>query len=552
MKRNNFLGLLVVFMFAVAVALGATALQAQARTNTDTSTQAGAASAGVAAAPSVSASTAQTTTVQPATGSSGAVAAFESTLEQIYAQVNPSVVSINVTIPAQSTQSPFGQLGPNFGQQGPQYSQALGSGFVWDKQGHIVTNNHVVEGADQIQVVFYDGTTASAQVVGTDPESDLAVLQVNVPASELHPVQMADSTQIKVGQLAIAIGNPFGQAGTMTAGIVSAIGRYLPANGGTTTGPNYTIPDIIQTDAPINPGNSGGVLVDENGQVMGVTAAIESPVRANAGIGYAIPSAIVKKVVPSLIETGTYQHPRMGLSGTTLTPDLAQAMNLPADQRGALVIDVTPGGPADQAGIQGSTGTAQILGQEVPVGGDVIIAINGQPVKTFEDLVAYLANQTSVGDTVTLTVLRDGQQMQISVTLEVGAALQAGSQAQPGQTQGVQLGILGIAVTSQIAQAMDLPSNQQGVLVEQVQPGSAAEQAGLQGSDTPATINGQQMMVGGDIITAMDGQSVSTVQDLRALLADIQPGGHATLTILRGGQEMQVPVTFNDATVVAP
>jgi len=232
----------------------------------------------------------------------------------------------------------------------------------------------------------------------------------------LHPVKLGDSTKVQVGQFAVAIGNPFGEQNTMTTGIISALGRSLPSNDAVSTGASYTIPDIIQTDAPINPGNSGGVLLNAEGQVVGVTAAIDSSANSSAGIGFAIPSAIVQKEVPSLIETGHVAHPYIGIGGGTLTPGLAQAMGLNASQRGALVGSVTRGGPAEKAGLRGSTQPATIDGQSVNVGGDVIIAFNGTPVKTFDDLVAYLA-RLDVNQTVTLTILRDGKEQTIQVTL---------------------------------------------------------------------------------------------------------------------------------------
>ena len=357
------------------------------------------------------------------TASSGALATLQSTFEQIYANVNPSVVNIDVIINSPATtssqqQSPFGFGSPQT--QGTQ--EALGSGFVWDAQGHIVTNNHVVAGASKITVTFSDGNTVDATLVAADPNSDLAVLQVNVPASQLHPVTMGDSSQVKVGQIAIAIGNPYGLSGTMTEGIVSGLSRSLPvglnsSTSQTQTGPTYTIPDIIQTDAAINPGNSGGVLVNDQGQVIGVTAAIRSPVDANSGIGFVIPSAIVQKIVPALISTGHYDHPWIGISGTSMTYDLAQAMNLNPEQKGALVVDVAPNSPAAAAGLQGSNNQVTINGQLVPVGGDVITAINGQTVNTFEDLSSYLINNTQAGQTVTLTILRQGQQQTVKLTL---------------------------------------------------------------------------------------------------------------------------------------
>jgi 2-alkenal reductase len=363
----------------------------------------------------------------PVSGSG--VAALEGTLENIYAQVSPSVVNIRVvqkqTAPTSNFQMPDipGFPGFNFQAPGqpdqsqPFYQQGLGSGFVWDKDGHIVTNNHVVAGADKIMVTFADGTTVNGKLVGADPDSDLAVVKVDLPADQLVPVQVADSTQVKVGELVVAIGNPFGLEGTMTVGFISALGRSLPADS-SGTGPSYTIPDVIQTDAPINPGNSGGVLVDDQGRLVGVTAAIESPVRASAGIGFVIPSAIVNKVVPALIKRGHYDHPRIGISGTTLTPDAAKAMNLAADQRGALVIEVLPNSAADKAGLRGSDRQITIDGQDARVGGDVITAIDGQPVKKFDDLVTFLARSTEVGQTVKLTVLRGGQETTVNLTLE--------------------------------------------------------------------------------------------------------------------------------------
>jgi len=354
-------------------------------------------------------------------GSLSDLGATQNLFESIYSQVNPSVVNVHVVESAPRNSSfqglpvsPFG-----FSQKQPA-QQALGSGFVWDKQGDIVTNNHVVAGASQIEVSFSDGTSVPATVVGTDPNSDLAVIRVKVNSSLLKPVTLADSSTVKVGEIDIAIGNPYGLAGTMTQGIVSAMGRSLPVKSQSgAPGPTYSIPDIIQTDAAINPGNSGGVLLDTNGHVIGVTAAIQSPVDANAGIGFAIPSNIVKTVVTSLIQTGQYQHPWIGISGTSLTYDLANAMNLDPQQKGALVVDVAKNGPAAKAGLQGSNQQTTINGQQVPVGGDVITAINGQPVTNFEDLASILFNSTQAGQTIKLTILRNGQTKSVSLTLGV-------------------------------------------------------------------------------------------------------------------------------------
>ena len=342
-----------------------------------------------------------TTKVVPPSSATNLVSGLETTLETVYSNVNPSVVNIQVTLGPKA--SIFGGV-------------ALGSGFVWDTKGNIITNNHVVDGATRITVTFYDGTVVDANLAGTDADSDLAVIQVNPDGLSLQPVTMGDSTTLQVGQLAIAIGNPFGLQGTMTAGFVSGLGRLLPANQNA-VGPSYSIPDVIQTDAAINPGNSGGVLLDDSGAVIGITQSIATTSGSSAGVGFAIPSAIIKQVIPALISTGHYDHPYLGLSLTTLNPDLAGAMNLAPNQHGALIQSVAVGGPADKAGLKASSDTTTINGQQVSVGGDVIIGYNGQTIKSSDDLITYLARTGAVGQTVTLNVLRGGKQIQVQVTL---------------------------------------------------------------------------------------------------------------------------------------
>ena len=381
------------------------------------------------AAPSTSGSTASTsssststsTTKAPAaiTGGSDLLTAYESTLESIYIAVSPQVVNIMVLTPATgNTLQNFPGFNNNPQSQTPQYSSALGSGFIWDTKGNIVTNNHVVDGATKIEVTFSDGTTVPATVVGQDPYSDLAVIKVDVSASKLVPVTMADSTQVKVGEIAIAIGNPYGFEGSMTVGTVSGLGRDLPTSQvDQASGASYSIPDVIQTDAAVNPGNSGGVLVNDLGQVIGVTSALESSSGSSSGIGFAIPAEIVSKVVPSLISSGKYEHPYLGISGTDMTPDIAQAMNLPADTRGALVEQVSAGGPAAIAALQASNTTVTINGVQGTVGGDIITAIDGQTINSMSDIIAYLAIHTQVGQTVTLTIMRNGQTQTVQATL---------------------------------------------------------------------------------------------------------------------------------------
>jgi serine protease Do len=330
----------------------------------------------------------------------------EQLLEALYQRVNASVVNVMVTISA----SGGSRTTPTIPQQGE------GSGFVYDAQGHIITNNHVVAAADEIRVTFADGISVAAQVVGTDPDADLAVIQVDPKGLNLQPLPLGDSDALKVGQRVIAIGNPFGMPGTMTTGIVSALGRLLPSSG-TADGGRYNIPDIIQTDAAINPGNSGGPLLNIQGQVVGVNAAIESPVRGFAGIGLSIPANTVKKVVPALISQGFYEHPWLGIAGVTVSPAIAQANNLPEDQRGVLVATVTRGSPADKAQLRAARGTTSVQGQNIPVGGDVIVGMDGRPVKKMDDLISYLSRYTEVGQTVRLSVLRDGKPIEVSLTL---------------------------------------------------------------------------------------------------------------------------------------
>ncbi len=383
------------------------------------STAAGAPSAGskATATPKPAAVIPAANSSQPqASSSSGDLTSYQAALEAVFQKVNPSVVSIQVI-----EQATGGSL--NGGQNSNSgTAMALGSGFIWDTQGHIVTNNHVVNAASKISVTFYDGTTVDATLVGTDPNADLAVVKVNAPANLLAPVQVGDSTQVKVGELVIAIGNPFGLANTMTHGIVSALSRSLPTgldSQTTQTGPVYSIPDIIQTDTPINPGNSGGVLVDLNGQVIGVTAAIESATQSNSGIGFVIPSEIVNKVVVPIVKTGKFNHPWLGVTITSISSEIAKAMSLDANQKGALIVSVTPGGPAAQANLKGGSQQITINGSNVVVGGDIITKINDHLITSNTDLISYVFIHTNSGDSVPLTILRQGKEMTVQVTVGV-------------------------------------------------------------------------------------------------------------------------------------
>jgi S1-C subfamily serine protease len=316
-------------------------------------------------------------------------------LEKLYQQSNPAVVSLTVEI-----------------QQAGQVGEVSGSGFIIDDQGHIVTNNHVVSGAQLVIVSFYDGTQSRASVVGTDIDSDLAVVQVDKSPENTHPIQLGDSDGVLPGDWVIAIGNPFTLSSTMTVGVVSAVGRTIPT--GVTV---FSIPEAIQTDAAINPGNSGGPLIDLQGEVIGVNAQIAtgSGSRANAGVGFAIPVNIVRRVVPTLIESGSYKWPWLGVEGRGVDLFIMEANRLDS-QKGAYIGVVDQGGPAEKAGLRGTTGTTVIDGINVPIGGDVVIGIDGKSIGDFNDLVAEIASKNP-GDQIDLTIIRNGQQRNVTVQL---------------------------------------------------------------------------------------------------------------------------------------
>ncbi len=295
----------------------------------------------------------------------------------------------------------------------------VGSGFVFDEQGHIVTNFHVVEGATEVEVDFSSGYKTYGTVIGTDLDSDIAVIKVDAPADELHPLSIGDSDLLRVGQTVIAIGNPFGLSGSMTTGIVSALGRTLESMNNAPGGGFFTAGDIIQTDAAINPGNSGGPLFNASGEVVGINRAIRTTSYSNdgepvnSGIGFAISINIVRRVVPSLITDGAYEYPYMGVSSISdLSLHSIEVLDLP-QYTGAYVTNVTPGSPADEAGIQGANDN----GEGIPTGGDLIIGIDGQKVDQFDALLKYLINHKSPGDSVTLIILRDGEEIELTMVL---------------------------------------------------------------------------------------------------------------------------------------
>lgn len=303
-------------------------------------------------------------------------------------------------------------------------STAQGSGWVFDDQGHIITNNHVVEGETRVEIDFSSGYKTYGEVIGTDAYSDLAVIKVDAPASELFPLPLGDSDTLRVGQSVIAIGNPFGLSGTMTTGIISALGRALPSGTAAPGGGYFSNSDIIQTDAALNPGNSGGPLLNLDGEVIGVNSAIRtsgytetgSPV--NSGIGFAVSINTVKRVVPVLIAKGKFDYPYLGLSAVDdLTLDAIQALGL-TQTTGAYVTGVIPGGPAEKAGLRAGNRTVTVPGYgSMQAGGDLLIGMDGRPLRLFDDLLSYLMLQKSPGDTIVLTVLRDGEQVDVTVTL---------------------------------------------------------------------------------------------------------------------------------------
>ena len=330
------------------------------------------------------------------------LSASQDALIQLYKNANPGVVAIRVLTP-----------------QGG----ALGSGFVIDNQGHIVTNYHVVEGETELEVAFSSGYKVRGKVIGTDLDSDLAIVEVNAPAAEIHPLALGDSDQLQVGQTVVAIGNPFGLQGTMTVGIVSGLGRTVESLHTTDTG-TFTAGNVIQTDAAINPGNSGGPLLDLNGKVVGVNQSIRTGnftttgEPTNSGVGFAISINIVKRVSPDLIAKGTYDYPYLGInsSATDLTLQEQEELGL-SQSTGVYVTGVTAGGPADRAGILGGDPN-NLTSDGMPKGGDLIVAVDNRPVYNFNDLISYLVENKSPGDKVTLTALRAGKQMKIDVTLD--------------------------------------------------------------------------------------------------------------------------------------
>jgi serine protease Do len=491
---------------------------------------------------------------------------------------------------------------------------------VYNDDGLIVTNYHVIapsvrlssepvmgetnDGVD-INVAFEDGTIYQATLVGADRFSDIAVIDIPEDArARLVPLPIGNSSELRVGQQVVAIGNPFGLSGSMTEGIISGLGRLIPSSeeeqlppfpDGTPLPPprdpfnpeaplqppldevppstppgnpddelmeaqrrgSFSIPDIIQTDAPINPGNSGGPLLDLRGGVIGMNTAIFSSTGESAGVGFAIPSNTVKKVVPALISSGVYQHPWLGISGTDITPEIAEALGL-SEAKGFLVTDITSGSPADKAGIRGGYKIDNINGREIALGGDIIVAIDNNTVRKIDDILSYLEREKTVGDQVQLTVLRDGN---IEQTLPTVLAARPGStsvlqqssqqeqQQQQQQKQGkpAWLGISGTSLTPEIAQALGITPDTKGVLVVEIVAGGPGDKAGIRGGYKIDNINGREIALGGDIIVAIDNRTVTTLENILTYISnEKQAGETAQLNILRDGRSSQVSVTLGE------
>jgi len=487
-------------------------------------------------------------------------------------------------------------------------NSGLGSGFVYDNDGHIITNYHVValaslsgESSNNISssnnntdiiVTFNDGSVYNARVVGSDRFSDIAVLRVeNISESKLVPLAFGNSSQAKIGEQVVAIGNPFGLSGTLTVGVVSGLGRTIPSLGDDQQEQEqpplpetpfddlfpdipglpfqqpplipdqqqqersgaFSIPDIIQTDAAVNPGNSGGPLLNMEGQVIGMNTAIFSETGVYAGIGFAIPSNTITKIVPSLITTGSYQHPWLGLIGIDITPDIAEALGLSLEEaKGFLIIGVNEGSPADKAGIRGGDRVTNVNGREIRLGGDIVLKIDNQDVRKIEDILTYLEGQKHVGDTVQLTIVRDGKTQIVNATLTPRPGSNQSQQLQPqSEQQRPSLGISGTNVTPAIAKAMNM-TQATGFLVVDIIAEGPADKAGIRGGYLISNINGTDIELGGDVILRIDNKTVNTIDDILSYLDTRKVNDTVQLTILREGNVENVPVQLGPSEEIRP
>jgi S1-C subfamily serine protease len=442
-----------------------------------------------------------------------------------------------------------------------------GSGFVYDDLGHIVTNYHVVGNPQEtnlyeraFHITFLDGTTYLGRVIGADLYSELAVMTVeNITRESLVPLPLGNSSQLRIGQPVVAVGNPFGLSGSMTEGIVSGLGRILPSS--VPQGDlllrqedtaSFLIPNIIQTDAVINPGNSGGPLLTTGGEVIGMNTAILSNTGVYAGVGSAIPSDIIKKVVPELISTGTYRHPYIGIAGVDMSPEIADEMDLNGS-RGFLVTEVTSGSPAERSGIRGGGALTDINGRQIELGGDVIVEVDNVTVRKIEDLLSYLQSERSIGETVILNVIRDGRNQEIGMTLAARPTQQQ-QEIEQRQQERPTLGINSINMTEQIAARMNLTQMQQqplsddqdgergGVLVVDVFADGPAEKAGIRGGYIVADINRTPIEIGGDVIVRIDDTMIRNVDALNKFIDNENIGDRIQVTVVRDSRLISIPV----------
>jgi serine protease Do len=525
---------------------------------------------------------------------------------------NTNISSTNVTSPPLTPTEIFSKVQDSVVQvtttnrdiAGP-LNSGLGSGFVYDTDGHIISNYHVVALASSeessnnlsssdnntdIIVTFNDGSVYNAKIVGSDRFSDIAVLRIeNISESKLVPLIFGNSSQAEIGEQVVAIGNPFGLSGTLTVGVVSGLGRIIPSlpdqqeqeqqqpslpenpfgdqfpdipglpfqqpplipdqQEQERTGA-FSIPDIIQTDAAVNPGNSGGPLLNMDGQVIGMNTAIFSETGVYAGIGFAIPSNTITKVVPSLITTGSYQHPWLGLIGVDITPDIAKALGLSLDEaKGFLVIGVNEGSPADKAGLRGGDRVTNVNGREIRLGGDIVLKIDNQDVRKIEDILTYLEGQKHAGDNVQLTILRDGKTQTVNVTLTPRLENNQSQQLQSqSEQQRPSLGISGTNLTPAIAKAMNM-TQPTGFLIVDIIADGPADKAGIRGGYVISNINGTEIELGGDVILKIDNKTVNTINDVISYLDTKRVNDTVQLTILRDGNVENVPVQLGPPSI---
>ena len=452
-----------------------------------------------------------------------------------------------------------------------------GSGFVYDNLGHIITNYHTIADPDTSQetmldhgdfhVTFLDGMTYTGRIVGADPYSELAVIKLeNISGIKLIPLSLGNSSQLRIGQTVVAIGNFLGLSGSMTEGIVSGFGRNppFPIPQGDLLfrqqdTQSFLIPNLVQTDAAVNLVNLGGPLLNIGGEVVGLNTQFISDTGLYTGVGAAIPSNIIKRVIPELISTGTYRHPYIGIAGVNMSPEIANEMGL-NDSRGFLVTEVTSGSPAEISGIRGGEEIKDINGRQIELGGDVIVAVDNITIRKIEDLISYLQSERSVGDTVILSLLRDGRIQDIRMTVEA-RPIQRQPETEQVQQQRPTLGINTINMTEQIAVRMNITSSLEqmvsdddreidrgGVLVIDLFADGPAERAGIKGGFVLAEINGTQVEIGGDVIVRIDDTMIPNVNALDKFIGNKDIGDIVQVTVIRQGQSLKIPVIVGSTT----